>query len=162
VKHPEAGAANVAIDGGRAHSTGGGTFYYNDAVPADAEYDVEGRITQVADAASAGVLARFDPLAETGYRASYRATSANAWTISKWVDGASATLCTWNESLSNGAVRDFRFEVRDGSQKLCVEDVLRCSSTDTTIAGAGRVGVRFGDTSSATTGVHLDSITATD
>lgn len=137
--------------------------YYASAIPSDASYRVCADFYHVTTiAVNIAVAGRMDTTADTMYLT--RLTDGTTWTLRKAVAGTFTTLGTSTSNIptagnfKNGCLYmigdQIRFEVAGVTEIGPI--------TDTAITAAGRVGVRSTNTSSATTGMHLDNLTARD
>ena len=85
------------------------------------------------------------------------------WQLFKTITGTATSLGTFAQTLTVGQSYDARIEVRNATKKLFVDGVERISTTDDTIASTNnRIGIRAGTVQSATTGIHITSISVDD
>lgn len=155
----------------RKDNVGGGVGYYTAATPASADYKVEADVVvqSIATADHIGVIGRWDITATTGagtyYNARYE-TATNAWQLIKVVNGTGTSLGSFTQTLTGGATYRLGLDMSGSTIRLLVDGVQRISSTDASITGPGRAGVRLGavgDTApqGETTGLQLDNFQVT-
>ena len=118
------------------------SIYYASGSPAGAEYDVSAplHVLIAGTQLSTGVMARIDTATDTMYWARY---SSNGWYLHKSVAGTFTDLGFYAQALTTGQIYNLRFEVRNATKKLFVDNVERISSTDNSITAAGKAGIFF-------------------
>ena len=136
-------------------------WYTASGTPATANYDVDGTlyIASVTAGLEGWFLARAEVNAETGYVATRR---SDGWRIVKLVTGTYTSLGAWVNTPTVGATETVKLEIRENSQKLSIDGTLRISATDSVITAIGKVGVGAVGIQSASTGFHVDSVSAFD
>lgn len=160
-RHP-AYAGSGVVSSNRARSVTTPVAYYFAGIPASADYDVEGVIHAKTQQGQASVAGRMDPVADTYYDAFYIPFTAQ-WQIRRWMAGALTVLGSFTQTLANFTSYAVKLEMRGSTLRLYVDGVERIAVTDTGITAAGRAGFRLSGTAgSATTTLHLDSVTAAD
>jgi hypothetical protein len=132
--------------------------YRADFVMDNPNYEVEAVLDVLTNAGSIGVNARASSVANTFYNWRY---SSNTWFLAKAVAGTQTTLATFSQTLTAGQTVTAKLLCNGSIIEGYVDNVLRASAIDTDITGAGSVGVRSVTAVTTTTGVHMDSITAT-
>lgn len=157
------GNANIDATGDRVYTTTASTAsYYASGTPAGAEYDIECDLyVHSNDVGSAGLAARVVTTENTMYFVRYNQSGA-IWQLYKFEDDTAALLDSSTQTLTVAQTYAIKFEIRDATKKLFVDDVEVLSTTDNAITGAGLVGIRSAGARSATTGYHLDNFVATD
>ena len=131
--------------------------------PASAEYDIEADLVCLSNVGNVQICARMANAA-TMYMAGFfngagwQMYYQNAGSFSSALDTDSTTHGT---TLTVSQTYHLKFEVRNATKKLFVDSVELLSTTDNTITGAGKAGVRGSDGTS-TTSYHLDNLTAYD
>jgi hypothetical protein len=142
--------------------------YQASGVPASADYYVEATLSKLTALTNdyIGVMARAQPAANTFYMARWNHPSAR-WELYKFVAGTSTLLASKTDTFSVGQSRVLRLTVKGSDLQVAVDGVTVIGGasspiTDSAITAAGAAGVRGSATTgqSATTGVHIDSITA--
>lgn len=152
----------VISDANRVRSNSNNTSVYHSSwVPATADYDVTAVIRRLSSLGSLGVVARCETGANTMYLFRYN-TGTTAWEILLLNAGASSTLGSFSQSLSDNTSYTLKAELRGTALKLYVDSVERISVTDSTISAKGVAGVRALTTVANTTGYHMDSIATAD
>ena len=136
-------------------------WYTAFGTPATANYDVDGTIyiASVTAGLEGWLMARAEVNAETGYVATRR---SDGWRLVKLVAGTYTSLGAWVNTPTVGATETVKLEIRENSQKLYIDGTLRISATDSVITAIGRVGVGAVGIQSASTGFHIDSVSASD
>lgn len=131
----------------RGNVQGAGNFTYHwDTLPSSAEYDVRCNIVRRAGAVADSrmeMAARLTGVYPSGsfYTGGYQ-TGPAYFLIVKFLPGPSVSLLNqYNYTPVLDANYAVEFRVRDGSQKLIVDGVLRISATDTSITAANQVGI---------------------
>lgn len=145
-----------------------GVTYYNSAVPASADYQVETDVvvkSVPSGATNIGVLGRFNTGASTStdgtfYLARYN-RSAEEWQLVKAVGGSPTVLGSYSQALGVGTYR-LGLDMKGSTIRLLLNGTSRVAATDTSIAAAGRAGVRLGANGESTTqgdnvAYHLDN-----
>lgn len=166
---------------GRAYKSGtlGGIAVLSATSPTSSDYAVESDIyvRSVVNGDFAGVMARQDngglAAAARYYAAGFRKSptgGAGTWVIIK-NDGivTPATLGTTSAAtLASSTSYRVRLEITGTTLKLYADGVLKVTTTDSTLAAAGKAGIVSGDPRSATppatsdtTGMHLDNFLVT-
>jgi phosphodiesterase/alkaline phosphatase D-like protein len=105
---------------------------------------------------SMGLLARLQSGAVTAYYGGY--STSSGWTIRKYVAGVETTIGNSAHTWAAGVTHKVQFDVVGSTLTLTVDGVEVLSFTDTSITGAGDVGIRSANassTSSETTGLHM-------
>lgn len=159
-------SANATIDAAsdRLYFTGS-TNYYSSGTPASADYYVEGLFYVASNNVATqvlGITGRHQTGANSHYGIRWN-VDLHLWQLFKRVAGTFTALATYDPggALTNGATHTVRLTMTGSTIKMHIDGVERASVTDTAISTAGRAGVAGGGAaSSATTGIHLTSITA--
>ena len=148
------------IQNNRAHGNNDYRVLYASGSPASADYDVEAVVRKVTGLNHAGVVGRCSTSTNTYYAAVWE-NAGPWWRLYKLVSGTSTSLGTYSDNPAEGTDRTVKLQMRGTSIKVFVDGTERISVTDSAISDAGRAGIRllYG---TATTGYHVDSITATD
>jgi hypothetical protein len=162
-KHPSIGGVNSFITSADRLRGNGGEYgyWYASGLPASAEYDISAKVhvASVIGGSYLGVAARILTTEQTAYFARYNMSSAR-WELYKHDNGGFGLLGTYDQSLAAGSTTTMRFEVRNASKKLYVNEIEVISSADNGLAGAGRVGLWMQDFATDSTGLHLDDFEA--
>lgn len=164
-QHPHANYAGGPLllnrDLDRVYGTGTSASYAS-GVPPSADYQVCADFYNVtAIAVNIAVTGRMDTTADTMYL--LRLTDGTTWTVRKIVAAAATTLgSSTNQIPTAGGAPKRGCLVMTGDQiSGVIEGVTELGPfTDSAITAAGRAGIRSTATSSATTGMHLDSFSA--
>lgn len=148
------------IQNNRAHGNGEYRVLYASGAPASADYDVEAVVRKVTGLNHGGIIGRCSTSTNTYYAAVWE-NAGPWWRLYKLVSGTSTSLGTYSDNPAEGTDRTVKLQMRGTAIKVFVDGTERISVTDSAISDAGRAGIRllYG---SATTGYHVDSITATD
>jgi hypothetical protein len=161
----------VLTDAGRLRKNGLGaqSAYYSSGVPSSANYTVAAdvHVKSVLAGDAIAVVGRQDTANALGtfYFASYE-TSDSSWNLGKYVNGTRTYLnFVAGQPLTVGQTYDLELVMNGTSLTVFVNGVQKASATDTSIAAAGRAGVRLGQdlsvvTTTNTTGFHLDNFSA--
>lgn len=105
-----------------------------------------------------GLVGRVVAGAATYYHARYN-TLANAWQLYKFVVGAATQLGTDQAAvLTVDAVNPLQLSIIGSTIGMIVGGVTLVSVTDAAIPAAGLAGFKLASASTATTGLHLDSL----
>lgn len=158
-----AAGSSLISDANRARSLAGASgahFYTASGTPANAEYDVEAVLRPVTLAGNLGVVGRFADISNT-YLGRYNVLTT-AWELLITSGGTSTSLGSFSQTLTAGTDYTLKLEIRNATKKLFVDGVERISSTNNAVTGAGLAGIRFFGNTTNTTGLHFDSISATD
>lgn len=152
------------LDGaGRVYATtSAGVYRCTDTAPL-ANYAVEAVLTCLSSLTgdNAGIAGRMQAAANTLYFVRF-ARSSNSWGLFKTVAGSNTQLgSSWSDSFASGS-RTVRLVMNGSSISVDIDGVTRIGPvTDSAIIAAGSPGIRFGGVAqSATTGIHIDSLTA--
>jgi hypothetical protein len=157
-------SATATIDNNRVVPASSDNCFVASGAPSDADYFVEGVIEFVSNLTSTnlGVCGRMAAAANTMYLARYLGASGGpGWHLFKAVAGTFTELGSYPESYpGNGATRTVKL-IMDGSNiSLHVNGVERIAVVDSSITDAGKAGFRATTAATASTGAHLQSITA--
>ena len=168
-----AGSSRTALltDAGRVRKeTGNGAAaYYASGVPSSANYLVEAdvRVQSLLASDAAAVTGRIDLNAtgDTFYLARYVVDNSR-WELLKVVNGTLTSLGTYAQTLGAGNTYRMTLSMSGTSIAVLIDGVQRIAATDSSIAGAGRGGLRLGTGSSTaqvtnTAGLHLDNFRIT-
>jgi len=145
------------------------TVYYNDVIPAIADYDVTANITVLSQTGHAGVFARASTSAQTFYLARFHVGNA-AWEIFRLYNGGATKLAFTAATLTTGQTYNLKFTVRTNTSgnvdlQLIVDGVVTVTTTDISatqkITGAGRSGIWISG-STATTGLVIEDVNSND
>lgn len=139
------------------------TSYYSSWVPASADYDVEADAflyTLGGEGRDVGPTARQSTTADTYYRF---VISFDTVYLQKRVAGTNTTIASFDVGTpAAGSTYNLRIQPRGTTIKGFVDDVERCSGTDSAISAAGRAGINTFDGAANGTGNQLDNFLATD
>lgn len=138
------------------------TFVYASGAPGSANYSVD-VVFRAASLATNGVITacgRIDTSTNTFYAAQY-VTGDGSWTLYKIVAGSFTPLAYHSQTLTAGTDYTGTLDMNGTTIRLLVDGVQRASVTDSAITAAGKAGIRIAY-STHTTGLHIDSVTATD
>jgi hypothetical protein len=153
----------VVTPAGRAYPGDSQSADYTSGTPASAEYDVEADLVCLSNTGNTQICGRMASNA-TMYMAGFfngvgwQIYYQNAGSFSSALDTNSSSHGT---SLTISQVYALRFEIRNATKRLYVDDVLVLSTADNTVTAAGKAGVR-GAGAAELTGYHLDNFTAYD
>lgn len=138
------------------------TFVYASGIPGSPNYsvDVAFRAASLASNGAITACGRVDTSANTFYGALY-ATGDGSWTLYKLVAGTFTPLAYYGQTLVAGSDYTATLDMVGTTIRLLVDGVQRASVTDSSITAAGKAGIRVAY-STNTTGLHIDSVTATD
>lgn len=161
-----AGGSMVITNANRVRSVSGASasVYYTSGVPPTPQYDVTADLLVVSNTVNPnaiGLVARIDTAADTMYQIRYNLFTGQ-WQLIKRVAGVTTTLATAAAVLNVGQSYAMKFVVRDAAKTLYVDGVSVLTSADNTITAAGRAGVLAQQTSTDTTGMHLDNFNVID
>jgi hypothetical protein len=161
--HPHANyAANVNLDAANDRIYGAGTSaYYASGTPPSADYFIEGDFYHVSTiAVNIAVCGRMHVTDDTMYLA--RLTDGATWQVRKIVTASATTLgSSTNQIPTVGNFKRGKLVMAGDQISFYVEGVLEIGPiTDSAITAAGKVGVRSTNASAASTGIHLDTLTA--
>lgn len=144
VRHPSytTTATILAAEGRlRGGSSSADSRYINNAAPPSADYEVRAtcRVTSTSSNNRAGVLARYDASANTGYALwSDRST----WTLARFDAGTQTTLATFAQTLTSNVDYAVRLAVFGSTIEVIVDGVSILLVQDAApITAAGRAGV---------------------
>lgn len=138
------------------------TFVYASGAPGSANYSVD-VVFYAGSLASNGAITacgRVDTSANTFYGALY-ATGDVSWTLYKIVAGSFTPLAYYGQTLTAGNTYTATLDMSGTTIRLLVDGVQRASVTDSSITAAGKAGIRSAYSTNST-GLHIDSVTATD
>jgi hypothetical protein len=169
-EHTAYTVGNMVIDSADRiyNSVAGETITYASGAPAGAEYYVQATFRQLTDGVVnlPGIAGRIDTAAETQYAVEYREGIATEFRLFRREAGVFTAMGTYTVDPATGVDVVVKLELKDATKKVYVDGVERISSTDNSIAAAGKAGVRFnangGDAAADGTGWHLDDFTAVD
>lgn len=138
----------------------GTAAYFASGVPPSADYSFEADFhLHSAISQNVAVCVRMDTTDDTMIIA--RLNNATIWEIRELVNGTPTTLgSSTNQLPSVGNSKRGRLEVRGTQAYLYVDNVLEIGPVTVTVTSAGRVGVRNAGTATASTGIHLDNLSA--
>ena len=138
-------------------------IYYTSAIPPSAEYNVlvdAVVITAIASNKLHGPAGRIDTADDTMYFVRHQTQGTDRWELIKVVGAVFSVLGSFNQTLTAGQTYRVRLELVNAAKSVYIDGVLRITSSDNVITGAGRAGVRmFGDTDNANN-YHLDNLSA--
>lgn len=136
-------------------------LYYASGTPASADYYVEGSFKFLSDngSTSIGVAGRIVTGANTLYLA---AMSPSTVVLGKLVAGSYTELGSYAITPTAGDVVTVRLTMTGTALSVQVNGTTRISVTDSAISAAGRAGIWGFNASTNSTGVHLDSMLASD
>jgi len=152
---------------GRLYSVANGA-YRASGVPSSADYYVEATLFKITSLTNdyIGVLARAQPTANTFYMARWNQPSSR-WELYKVLAGTGTLLGSQAGTFTVGQSKILRLTVNGSDLQVAVDGVTVIGGAsspiaDSSITAAGAAGVRSSTTASqsATTGVHIDSVTA--
>lgn len=158
-------AGAILIDSNDIYGSTVPATYRSSYVPASADAFVQATFTakSIVSGSANWLLARSTAV-NNWYQGGYQPTggSGAGWYIGKTVGGTFTQLGYAAASLPAGESRVVRLEVQGSTIRLLVDAVEVRSVTDTSITGAGNIGARRsgGGVDSATTGIHIDTMTA--
>ncbi|API59508.1 hypothetical protein BSL82_09465 [Tardibacter chloracetimidivorans] len=152
---------NFVIASNRIRANTSTVVVQNEWTPAAAEYDIEADFyVHTTIVQSAFIAARIQD--STNYVV-FGWLNGTGWTIGHTVSGSFTNNNSSGDTLSAGTSYHLKAEVRDGTKRLYVDGVLKCSTTANNITPAGKVGFRnSGGTPGDATGYHWDNLAATD
>lgn len=163
VQNPQSTAvANISnanrVRGGAAGLT---SIYNLTATPTNADYDISWVTWMESDnnAGTAGVIARFDATAQTGYHARYN-TNGDIWQVYEVTTGTFTLIGSSAQVLNVDQSYACIFTLRGTNLRMYVDTVKIIDITDATHSVAGLVGVRMNNAQSDTVGLHLDTFSA--
>lgn len=163
-KASPAPSSAVITASGRAR-IGGNTFgyYYANATPGSAEYDVTSDFYAATIVTDAGITGRNNTASQTMYRFRYR-QGLTEWQLNKVVAGAVTNLATAGQTLTAGVTYALKLEIRDAAKKAYVDGVEVVSSTDNAITAADYAGLYLGGLTTAddTRGFQFDNYHVSD
>jgi hypothetical protein len=139
--------------------------YYASGTPANADYEVQAIIRFLTDTgAGIGAAGRMSTSANTMYFVDYETNASDTLhRLFSMVTGTAANLGTYSDVLSAGNERVQRLRMEGDNIDLYVDDVLRVNpAANTAVTAAGKAGIRAFLNGSDTTGVHIDTYSATD
>jgi hypothetical protein len=138
------------------------SLYYASGDPDTNEYDVEADVHAISTVDYPGVGGRINPLTDDGYYLHFALTNAS-WSLVARSGGTDTLLGSYTDTLTAGADRHIKLQIRNGSKKAIIDDVERISSPDNSITGVGRAGIRTqnSDWGFGSTGRTLDNFVAT-
>lgn len=161
--HPHATYASaINVDAGtdRIFGTGIGA-YYASGVPASANYYAQADFYHVSTiAVNIAICVRMHVTDDTMYLA--RLEDGTTWVVRKIVVGVSTTLGTSSNQIPTvGNFKTGKLVVAGDQLNFYVNGSLEIGPiTDTAITAAGKTGVRSVGVSSASTGMHIDNLSA--
>lgn len=170
-RHPAisttSGAGWTLAGTGRAYCSKGGftnpAHVLASGVSPTVDYDVVARWRWLGfeNSVTHGVVFRYDPAADSGYRLVYQtADSRRWWAIHKVVNGSATSLGNFPQPLVVGADYEVRVKLRAGTIEVLVDGVTAIGpvSDATYAATPGRVGLYGNGDSTAglAVGIHLD------
>ena len=132
-------SSNTAVSGS---TSGSNVLYSNSAPPGNVEYDINVDVfVGATDFGRAGLAARVLD-SSNHYFAIYDNAGTDRLRLRR-VQGGTTTLDTSNETLTKANAYDFKFEIKDATKKLYVDDVEKLSSVDNGLTAAGSAGILF-------------------
>jgi lysophospholipase L1-like esterase len=157
-KNPAFSTGSAAITAaGRLRGNATNGVYYESAVPASADYDVEADLYVASVVGSAGLTGRQDPTGFTFYLLDYEA--AGSFHLYTQVAGTAVNTTSFAMALTVGQIYHLRLSMRGGQISCYVNGALVISITDTNITSAGRAGLYLGEADTDSTGFQLDNFT---
>lgn len=118
----------------------GGSTYYTNITPSDADYTIELDITAGSNP-SAAPLARIDT---TGFNFVYFGWNGTAWEVTEFIGGTPNSRGTSSSLSPASNARTVRLEVEGTAARGYVDDTLLVTGTLTTVTAAGVPGIGFG------------------
>lgn len=164
-EHPDAtygDIMNVDAASDRIFPTSNPSAFYASGVPPNANYKVCGVVFAHTNVGvNIAACGRMDTTANTMYCIRYN--SGTTWELRKILSGVQSTLTSsTNQLITLGTSKTGCVVMNGTTISMTVEGTTEGTpTTDSDITGAGRAGVRSAGGSTATTGFHLSSITAT-
>lgn len=159
------GGTSMFIDDNRAHANAGFTIrpFYS-WVPDSPDYTVEFplHVKSVVSGNGVGIIGRSLGETYTGYVLRLD-PDAGQWQLLRLLAGAAITLGTASQTVTAGATYVARL-IMDGDQISAEVDGVEVIPpvTNDHIAGAGTVALFSNNSASATTGLHIDGVAATE
>lgn len=167
-----ASSSSIGLNGGITISSTNDIFptqtrktaiYTTTGTSTSADYEIQGTVSVVSARLSdyVGLVARYATSTDNGYAATY-AHSAGGFILVKRVNGTPTVLGSYNVTAATNDVVLLR--VRGSSISVLVNGIERISASDTTFTDAGKAGVFLYANSAPgdATGIHFDSVTASD
>lgn len=160
-EHPSYTAGAVIVsDANRVRSNAAGDgCYLASGQPAGSSFDVEA-LVHIASDSHGGFVFCADDAANTMYVVR-RSSSLGRWILDRLQAGSASNLDFVAAGVTAGQSYLVRVEKRGSSIKVFIDDVEQMSAVDSTLP-TGQIGVRLATATTNTTGVHIDSLTATD
>jgi hypothetical protein len=163
VDHPHANytaTAHLNTTTGRIYSSGTSAYSLT-VTPSSANYEVEMDFCVVTSTLQgSAVTARMDTTNDTMYMG--RLVDATSWQVRKIVNGTQTTLgslsTTGVPTIGNCATGKLVVNGDQISFVVTGSGTVVGPITDTAITAAGKAGVRFSGSGSATTGTHMDNL----
>lgn len=141
------------------------TACYASGLPAGANYTVRGHFycATAGTNTSQAILGRVTTTAPiSGYFLDQYMGGPN-WQLAKLVNGTATVLGTFNDTFVAGQTKIGDLEITDAVKRATIDGIVRISTTDNAVTGAGRVAYRsYGAATSQTTAGQLDAIEARD
>lgn len=132
-------------------------------VPASADYFLSAQYTFVSAIAGQAVYVegRHNGSASnsSAYFFGYR-QATGGWIIGKSVAGTFTVLVSQAYTPAAGDVKLMRGEMSGTTLKLFVDGTQILTTTDTSVAGPGKIAIRSAGASTSTTGIHIDNLNA--
>lgn len=141
---------------------------YNTASPGSADYSVEAvlYIASTLTGAKVGVVGRLDTSALTFYEVRFGITDSK-WVLQRVVNGQNVAIGNYVQTPAPTAGTSYtvKLDMVGSVINVYVDGTLRISVDDSTapITAAGKAGIEgFGAAAGGATGIHVDSLVATD
>jgi lysophospholipase L1-like esterase len=157
------GDAIIGSNRVRGNTAGGGagSFFFASGIPSGADYYVEATLSvqTLLSGSYTGVIGRCDPAARNFYWAIYNVASAR---YELWSNIAGTPAALGNFSATPSGTVVLRLEMVGTTIRVLVNGTQRISVTNSGVTAAGRAGLVLFQAMGASTGIHIDAITATD
>lgn len=167
-KHPASGSRALLLSSNRCYAdvNSGAALYINTAAPPSPDYVVHATIrVRSSESCNIGVCGRMDASAATFYHARYN-TGTASWELYRFNSGTATEAPTRSaHTLTVGNDYDVELRMVGSVIELWLtgEGSARISWTDSSpITATGKIGVRCSTGNSSTTGMHIDTIDASD
>lgn len=156
-------ANTTTIKNNRVRSTiSSGGPWLSGATPASADYSVSAVIRPLTlTSASVGVVGRCEHACGHFYTATANFGAQNFWTLYKYT-GSYTQLATSAETLTANVDRTITLDMVGTTIRVLVDGSQVISVTDSSVTATGAPGVFFSGSTTDTTGLHIDSVSATD
>jgi hypothetical protein len=146
IKHSANGPYDVKLWDGRLYLASSGQWhpgvYYNNTTIPVVEYDVQIDVHVAADSGRVGVAGRVNTSIDTMYVAWYETDTSNLILL-KFVSGAFTVLGSYGIDPAIGSTFTLTLVIKDAYKAVLFNNVEVIRSTDNTITGAGKAGIRF-------------------